>query len=45
MRRTLAIAVVVDRFGLLGIAKQHIDASRIVGLVLLVVGVVLVVRR
>ena len=41
----LAIAVVVDRFGLLGIAKQHIDASRIVGLVLLVVGVVLVVRR
>ena len=41
----LTIAVVVDRFGLLGIAKQHIDASRIVGLVLLVVGVVLVVRR
>jgi len=41
----LAIAVVVDRFGLLGIAKQHIDASRIVGLVLLIVGVVLVVRR
>lgn len=41
----LAIAVVVDRFGLLGIAKQHIDASRILGLVLLVVGVVLVVRR
>ncbi len=41
----LAIAVVVDRFGLLGIAKQHVDASRIVGLVLLVVGVVLVVRR
>ncbi len=41
----LAIAVVVDRFGLLGIAKQHIDASRIVGLVLLVVGVILVVRR
>jgi len=41
----LAIAVVVDRFGLLGIAKQHIDASRIVGLALLIVGVVLVVRR
>ncbi|HEY5045410.1 MAG TPA: DMT family transporter [Solirubrobacteraceae bacterium] len=41
----LTIAVVVDRFGLLGIAKQQIDASRIVGLVLLVVGVVLVVRR
>ena len=41
----LAIAVVVDRFGLLGIAKQQIGASRIAGLVLLVVGVVLVVRR
>jgi transporter family-2 protein len=41
----LTIAVVVDRFGLLGIAKQQIGASRIVGLVLLVVGVVLVVRR
>jgi bacterial/archaeal transporter family-2 protein len=41
----LAIAVVVDRFGLLGIAKQHIDAPRIVGLVMLLIGVVLVVRR
>ena len=41
----LAIAVVVDRFGLLGIPRQHIDASRILGLVLLVIGVVLVVRR
>ena len=41
----LAIAVLVDRFGLLGIAKQHIDASRVVGLVFLLVGVVLVVRR
>lgn len=41
----LAIAVVIDRFGLLGIAKQHIDAPRIVGLVLLLIGVVLVVRR
>jgi transporter family-2 protein len=41
----LAIAVVVDRFGLLGIAKQQIGASRIVGLVLLVMGVVLVVRK
>jgi transporter family-2 protein len=41
----LAIAVVVDRFGLLGIAKQQIGASRIAGLVLLVVGVVLVVRK
>ncbi len=41
----LAGAVVIDRFGLLGIAKQPIGAGRIVGLVLLVVGVVLVVRR
>lgn len=41
----LAIAVVVDRFGLLGIPRQHIDASRILGLVLLAAGVVLVVRR
>ncbi len=41
----LAIAVAIDRFGLLGIAKQHIAAPRIVGLVLLLAGVVLVVRR
>jgi transporter family-2 protein len=41
----LAISVVIDRFGLFGIAKQHIDASRVVGLVLLVAGVVLVVRK
>ena len=41
----LAIAVVIDRFGLLGIAKQHIGAPRIAGLILLLAGVVLVVRR
>ena len=41
----LAIAVVVDRFGLLGITKQQIGAPRIIGLVLLVIGAVLVVRR
>lgn len=41
----LAIAVAIDRFGLLGIAKQHIGASRAVGLVLLLAGVVLVVRK
>jgi transporter family-2 protein len=41
----LTIAVVVDRFGLLGIAKQHIGTSRIVGLLLLLVGVILVVRK
>jgi transporter family-2 protein len=41
----LSIAVVVDRFGLLGIAKQQIGWPRIVGLALLLAGVVLVVRR
>ncbi|HYM44559.1 MAG TPA: DMT family transporter [Solirubrobacteraceae bacterium] len=41
----LAIAAVVDRFGLLGIPRQHLAASRVAGLVLLVIGVVLVVRR
>jgi transporter family-2 protein len=41
----LVISVVIDRFGLLGIARQHIGASRIAGLVLLVAGLVLVVRR
>jgi transporter family-2 protein len=41
----LAISVVVDRFGLLGIARQSIGAQRIIGLLLLVAGVVLVVRR
>ena len=41
----LAISVVIDRFGLLGIAKQHIGASRIVGLALLIAGFLLVVRK
>jgi bacterial/archaeal transporter family-2 protein len=41
----LAISVVIDRFGLLGVAKQHIGTSRVLGLVLLVAGVVLVVRK
>jgi transporter family-2 protein len=41
----LAISVAIDRFGLFGLARQHIDASRVVGLVLLLVGVVLVVRK
>ena len=41
----LAAAVVIDRFGLLGIAKQPIPPMRIVGLALLVVGALLVVRR
>ncbi len=41
----LAMSVAIDRFGLLGIPRQSIGADRIVGLVLLVVGVVLVVRK
>jgi bacterial/archaeal transporter family-2 protein len=41
----LVISVVIDRFGLLGIAKQQIGTTRILGLVLLAAGVVLVVRR
>jgi len=41
----LAISVVIDRFGLLGIAKQHIGAARIVGLALLIAGFLLVVRK
>jgi transporter family-2 protein len=41
----LVISVVIDRFGLLGIARQQISPARIVGLVLLAVGVALVVRR
>jgi bacterial/archaeal transporter family-2 protein len=41
----LVISVAIDRFGLLGIARQPIGAQRILGLVLLVAGVALVVRR
>jgi transporter family-2 protein len=41
----LTISVLIDRFGLLGIAKQHIAAPRIIGLLLLAAGVVLVVRK
>jgi transporter family-2 protein len=41
----LTAAVLIDRFGLLGIARQPIGTTRILGLVLLVAGVVLVVRR
>jgi bacterial/archaeal transporter family-2 protein len=41
----LAAAVAIDRFGLLGIARQPIGVQRIVGLAFLVVGVLLVVRR
>jgi transporter family-2 protein len=41
----LLISVVIDRFGLVGVSRQPISVSRIVGLVLLVAGVALVVRR
>jgi transporter family-2 protein len=41
----LAISVAIDRFGLVGVARQHIGVSRIIGLLLLVAGVVLVVRK
>jgi len=41
----LTISVAIDRFGLLGIPRQGIGVERIVGLVLLVAGVALVVRR
>jgi len=41
----LAISVAVDRFGLLGVARQSIDLQRIIGLALLAAGVVLVVRK
>ncbi len=35
----------IDRLGLFGVAKQHIGTGRVLGLVLLVAGVALVVRR
>jgi len=41
----LAVSVAIDRFGLLGVAKQPVSSHRVIGLVLLVAGVVLVVRR
>ncbi|MGH2831962.1 MAG: DMT family transporter [Solirubrobacteraceae bacterium] len=41
----LAIAVVIDRFGLFGVQRQPIDAARVIGLVLLIAGVALVVRK
>ncbi|HWG09064.1 MAG TPA: DMT family transporter [Solirubrobacteraceae bacterium] len=41
----LVISVVIDRFGLLGVGRHSIGVERILGLVLLAVGVVLVVRK
>ncbi len=40
----LAVSVVVDQFGLLGIARQPITAGRVAGVVLLGLGTYLVVR-
>jgi transporter family-2 protein len=40
----LAISVVVDQYGLLGVAKQPITAARVAGVVLLGLGTYLVVR-
>jgi bacterial/archaeal transporter family-2 protein len=41
----LAISVLIDRFGLLGVARQHVGVQRILGLALLALGVLLVVRK
>ena len=41
----LLMAVVIDRFGLFGVARQSISTPRILGLILLLAGVVLVVRK
>lgn len=41
----LAIGVVIDRFGLLGVERQPVTAARIAGVALLAAGVYLVVRR
>ncbi len=40
----LAISVVVDQLGILGVAKQPISVARVAGVVLLAVGTYLVVR-
>jgi bacterial/archaeal transporter family-2 protein len=41
----LVISVLIDRFGLLGVARQAVGVQRITGLVLLAAGVLLVVRK
>lgn len=41
----LAVSVVVDHFGLLGVARQPITAARVAGVVLLGIGTYLVVRE
>jgi bacterial/archaeal transporter family-2 protein len=41
----LAVSVAIDRFGLLGVARQSVGAQRVLGLALLAAGVVLVVKK
>lgn len=41
----LAMSVVIDRFGLLGVARTPIGVQRVIGIVLLIAGVALVVRK
>jgi bacterial/archaeal transporter family-2 protein len=41
----LAMSVVIDRFGLLGVAKTPVSLHRVLGIVLLIAGVALVVRK
>jgi transporter family-2 protein len=41
----LSMSVVIDRFGLLGVDRIHVGPQRIAGLVLLLAGVLLVVRK
>jgi transporter family-2 protein len=41
----LAMSVVIDRFGLLGVAKTPVTVHRVLGIVLLIVGAALVVRK
>jgi transporter family-2 protein len=41
----LAISVVVDHFGLLGVARQPVDAAKVIGVALLAAGTYLVVRN
>lgn len=40
----LAVSVVVDHFGLLGVVKQPVTVVRVAGIVLLAIGTYLVVR-
>jgi transporter family-2 protein len=41
----LAVSVVVDQLGILGVTKQPVTAARIAGIALLVAGTYLVVRE